>query len=213
MAARQRAVAAYAWLWTVLLLPARVVEESLHALAALPFAEALVVRLTPRGGGVETAIQYPESTPSWVIRLAHVAPAAMATLAAVAMVAWWIIGGGTVWWPNSGLDWVLLWWVGVQYVAIALPEQGGVPDDRGQSTATPWLTIAIAFAVAVAVASVVPRLNALLPPRPPLQLAADSVHTVGDPSASFVLLGVGVAALMMTVGARWLISEVRRRDS
>lgn len=128
MSARSSAVAAYAWVWTVLLLPARVIEESIHALAALPFAEQVLVRLTPRGGGVETVVHYVDETPSWAIRVAHVAPEVLAAAAALATIAWWILGSGIAWWPDSGLDWVLLWWVGIQYLAIAMPEQGGVGD-------------------------------------------------------------------------------------
>lgn len=120
--------AAFIWVWTVLLLPARLLEESIHAVAAAPFAEQVLVRLTPRAGGPKTVVHYAAETPQWAKRLAHVAPELVAAAAAVATIAWWVLGGGIAWWPDSGLDWVLLWWVGVQYLAIAMPEQGGVDD-------------------------------------------------------------------------------------
>jgi len=127
MSVRTHAITGYAILWTLLLLPARVVEEGLHALAVLPFAEAVSVRLTPGVGGAETAVQYRAHTPAWVKRLAHVLPELVATVSVVSVLAWWVLqGGATVWWPDSGFDWVLLWWIGVQYLAVAMPEQGGV---------------------------------------------------------------------------------------
>lgn len=150
MSARRRASAAWGVIWTLLLLPARIVEESSHALAALPFAERVLVSLTPGDGGVETAVRYRDSTPRWAIRLAHVAPEIVAWVAAVATIAWWTLGGA-VWWPDSGLDWVLLWWVGVQYLAIGLPEQGGVPADRGQVMDDSAMVSAAVIAIAVTV--------------------------------------------------------------
>jgi hypothetical protein len=117
----------FAMLWTLLLLPARLIEEGLHAAAAIPWAESVSVRLEPRGGTAETAVQYREGTPSWAIWISHVAPALVASVAGVATLAWWA-AGGSVPWPRSTLDWVLLWLIGVQYLAIAMPEQGGVPS-------------------------------------------------------------------------------------
>jgi len=107
-------------LLTVLVLPARVVEEGLHALAALPWAEVVSVRLEPGGGAAETVVQYREDTPQWAIRLAYVAPEATAALAGTAVIAYWL-AGGTVWWPTTTLDWVLLSALGSQYLAVALP--------------------------------------------------------------------------------------------
>lgn len=101
-------------------LPARVIEESIHTLVAMPFAEVVTVRFDPRGGTAETVVQFREETPRWAVTLAYLAPEALAALAAFALVAWWLVGG-TVWWPQSLLDWVLLAVVGAQYLAIALP--------------------------------------------------------------------------------------------
>jgi hypothetical protein len=108
---------------TLLLLPARVIEEGAHAVVALPWAEEVFVRLNPRDDVVETVVQYPETTPQWAIQLAHVAPELIAAGSAVAVIAWWTVGG-SVWLPASTLDWILLWLVGAQYLAIAMPEQG-----------------------------------------------------------------------------------------
>lgn len=126
MSIRRRGATAYAVVWTILLLPARVVEEGLHALAALPWAEAVSIRLEPGAGTAETAVQYREGTPRWAVWLGHVAPEAVAALAGVATIAWWLAGNALPW-PTTLLDWLLLWLLGVQYLAIAIPEQGGAP--------------------------------------------------------------------------------------
>jgi hypothetical protein len=125
MSVRRRAGTVFAICWTILLLPARVIEEGLHALAALPWAEAVSVRLDPGAGTAETAVQYRAGTPQWAVWLAHVAPEAAAAAAGLATIVWWLVGGG-VWWPASLVDWILLWLCGVQWLAIAMPEQGGV---------------------------------------------------------------------------------------
>lgn len=126
MSVRRRADTAFAVVWTLLLLPARIIEEGLHALAALPWAEAVSVRLEPGVGAAETRVQYREGTPRWAVWLAHVAPEAVAALAGLATIAWWLTGGALPW-PSTLVDWILLWLLGVQYLAIAMPEQGGAP--------------------------------------------------------------------------------------
>jgi len=123
---RGRGATAYGVLWTVLLLPARLIEEGLHLLAALPFAEAVSVRLEPGVGTAETRVQYREGTPRWAVWIAHVAPEVVAAISGVAVIAWWVAGNPLPW-PTTMLDWVLLWLLGVQFLAIAMPEQGGAP--------------------------------------------------------------------------------------
>lgn len=122
---------------SVLVLPARVVEEGLHALAALPWARQVSVRLKPRAGTAETVVEYPDSTPGWAIRLAYVAPEAVASIAGVAVIAYWLTGSGGVWWPESTLDWLLLSLLGSQYLAVALPSakdcnQTPTPESGGE---------------------------------------------------------------------------------
>jgi hypothetical protein len=117
---------AYAILWTILLLPARIVEEGVHALAALPWAEEVSVRLDPGAGAAETRVQYRQGTPRWAVRVAHAAPEVVAALAGLATIAWWLAGNALPW-PTTLLDWILLWLLGVQYLAVAMPEQGGAP--------------------------------------------------------------------------------------
>lgn len=112
-------------LFNLLLLPARVFEEGLHALAAYPFAEAVVVRLEPGADRAETVVEYREGTPKWAVVLAHVAPELVASVAGITVLAWWLTGG-TAWWPRTTIDWALLWILGTQYLAVAAPEQGGV---------------------------------------------------------------------------------------
>lgn len=131
---RRRARATMMVMLSVLWLPARVVEEGLHALAALPWARVVSVRLNPRGGTAETVVEYHEDTPEWAIRLAYVAPEAVAALAGVAVIIWWL-AGGVVWWPRSTLDWLLLSLLGAQYLAVALPsakDADQTPAGEGQ---------------------------------------------------------------------------------
>lgn len=115
---------------TLLLLPARIIEEGIHTAAALPWAEEVYIRLAPDEDTAETVVRYRDDTPQWAITLAHIAPELVATSAGVAVIAWWLLGGA-VWWPQSTLDWLLLWLVGAQYLAIAAPEQGSAQPVGG----------------------------------------------------------------------------------
>lgn len=128
MSARERVSGWLGVVFTLLLLPARLTEELIHATAALPFADTVFVRLNPRGGVAETVVQYREETPAWAATAAAVAPEAVAALAGVAVLAWWVIGPGG-WVPGSTTDWVLLWILGTQYLAVAMPEQRRVNDE------------------------------------------------------------------------------------
>lgn len=117
---------------TVLMLPARIVEEGLHALAALPWAAVVSVRLNPRRGAAETVVQYRDGTPEWAVTLGYVAPEIVGRVAGVAVLMWWL-AGGAVWWPTTTLDWILLSLLGSQYLAIALPsakDRDRTPSDR-----------------------------------------------------------------------------------
>jgi hypothetical protein len=105
---------------TLLFLPGRLIEEGLHALAAVPVAEAVSVRLDPRGGTAETVVQFREDTPEWAIRAVYVLPEVAAALAGVAVIVWWALGG-SVWLPATTLDWALLSLFGAQYLALVLP--------------------------------------------------------------------------------------------
>lgn len=105
---------------SLLWLPGRIVEESIHALAAMPWAEVVSVRFEPRVGSAKTLVQYADGTPRWAVGLAYLAPQLVAAIAAVAVIAWWIVGG-PIWYPATTLDWVLLSILGAQYLAIALP--------------------------------------------------------------------------------------------
>lgn len=128
MSVRQRSDRALNVLLTLLLLPARLLEEGIHALAALPYAEWVSVEVNPGSGTAETVVQYREDTPQWAITAAHVAPEVLAALAGLATIAWWTVGG-PVWWPATTVDWLLLWFIGVQYLAVALPEEGAARPD------------------------------------------------------------------------------------
>lgn len=112
-------------LCNLLLLPARLVEEGLHTLAAYPWAEAVIIRLEPGADVAETTVQYREGTPRWAVGLAHVFPELVAAGVGLLTIAWWLTGG-PVPWPETTTDWLLLWFVGAQYLAVAAPEQGSV---------------------------------------------------------------------------------------
>lgn len=132
MSARARTDHLVSVLFALLFLPARVVEEGIHAVAALPFAEEVIVRVNPGEDIAETVVQYREGTPQWAVTLAHVAPELAAATAGIATIAWWV-AGGAVWWPATTLDWLLLWVLGAQYLAVAAPECGAArPDSTGE---------------------------------------------------------------------------------
>lgn len=125
MSVRGRADAVFAAVCTLAFLPGRATEEVIHALVARPFADAVDVDVL----GGTTRVKFREGTPRWARAAAHLAPEALAAVAGVAVIAWWVLGDGA-WWPASMLDWVLLWWLGVQYVAIATPSAADA-DWRG----------------------------------------------------------------------------------
>ena len=199
MTVRQRASIAWGVLWTLLLLPARVIEEGIHAIASIPFAERVLVSLTPGEGGVETAVQYRESTPQWAIALAHIAPEAIAGVAGAATIAWWIVGGA-VWWPASTLDWILLWWLGVQYLAIAMPEQGSPFRSeesevyRAQAAVDHWVLPAIGVAGATLLAAAVDRFAP--------SFATPDVLLAHAPALSRALLSV--VFVLSIIGGVWM---------
>jgi hypothetical protein len=105
---------------TILLLPGRIVEEGLHALVALPWADVVSVRLEPGVGAAETVVQYRAETPDWAIRATYLVPEVAAWATGVVAVGVWLLGGA-VWWPATTTDWMLLGLVGAQWVAVALP--------------------------------------------------------------------------------------------
>lgn len=134
MSTRARADALLLVCLSVLWLPARIIEESIHALASLPYAESVSVRLEPRAGSAKTVVQFRADAPNWAIRAAYAAPEILATVAGVALLAWWV-ASGTAWWPQSAFDFLLLSVVGAQYLAIALPsgEDMDQTPDAGQA--------------------------------------------------------------------------------
>jgi hypothetical protein len=105
---------------SLLFLPGRVVEEGLHTTAAWPFADSIRVEFRPGDGTAWTDVEFRAGTPAWAIRLVHLAPEAVAAIAAVATISWWGVGG-SLWWPATTTDWALLSLLGAQYLAIAIP--------------------------------------------------------------------------------------------
>lgn len=107
-------------LLTILMLPGRILEEGLHALAALPWAEWVVVELRPDAGTAETKVRFREGTPQWAVRLAHLLPEVIGISAGVAVLVYWFVAG-PIWLPATTLDWILLSLLGAQWLAVAIP--------------------------------------------------------------------------------------------
>lgn len=122
MSARTRADRALTAIVGLLRLPGAVVEETLHALASWPWADRIAVEFEPGEGTARTRVEWGETTPRWAVVLAHLAPEVAASVTAVAVIAYWVVVG-PLWWPASTLDWVLLWLLGTQYLAIAIPSR------------------------------------------------------------------------------------------
>lgn len=117
-------------LLTVLFLPGQVVEEGLHALASLPFAELVAVEVDPQNGKARTRVQFREGTPQWAISAAHLMPEVVATSAGIAVIAWWALGGD-IWLPATDLDWILLALFGTQWLAVAVPNSADRDHSAG----------------------------------------------------------------------------------
>lgn len=120
MSVKQRADAAVTVCLSLLFLPGRLVEEGIHALVSLAFGARVAVEIDPVNGSAVTRSEFREGTPGWAIVLAHLAPEALAAVAGVAVIAWWLLGNA-VWWPVTVFDWVLLCLLGAQFLAIAIP--------------------------------------------------------------------------------------------
>ncbi len=130
MSARGRADAAANVLVTLLFLPGRLVEEAIHAVVSLACGARVAIEIDGVEGSAVTRAQFRDGTPQWAVAAAHLAPEALAALAGVAVIAWWVVAGGR-WWPATTFDWVLLWWLGVQYLAIAIPTESDRAGVRG----------------------------------------------------------------------------------
>lgn len=105
---------------SVLFLPGAVVEEALHALGAVPFADAVAVEFEPGRGQWTTRVHWRDDAPAWAVRFAHLLPELVASAAGLAVLAWWALGGA-VWLPSTTLDWLLLSVLGAQYLALVVP--------------------------------------------------------------------------------------------
>lgn len=135
MTVRDRADAVLMVLLALLWLPARIIEEGIHTLAALPFADAISVQLRPRDGTAKTVVEFRATAPDWAITAAYVAPEVVAGLSGVAVITWWALGGA-VWLPSTTVDWILLSILGAQYLAIALPSAADAdqtPSNGGET--------------------------------------------------------------------------------
>lgn len=105
---------------SILFLPGAVVEETLHALGAIPFADSVAVEFRPGAGKWTTRVHWRDDAPAWAIRLAHLLPELLASAAGLAVIGWWAVGGA-VWLPSTTTDWVLLSLLGAQFLALVIP--------------------------------------------------------------------------------------------
>ncbi len=122
MSARDRADAALTTLLSLVFLPGRLIEEGVHALVSLACGARVAVEIDPVEGSAVTRAEFREHTPQWAIAAAHLAPEAVAAVAGVVVIGWWVVAG-PVWLPATMLDWVLLSLLGAQYLAIAIPSR------------------------------------------------------------------------------------------
>lgn len=122
MSVRTRADRALTMVLGLFRLPGAVVEEALHTLASWPWADRIAVEFEPREGTATTRVEWGEATPRWARSFAHLAPELAAAVAAASVIAYWVVAG-PLWWPASTLDWVLLWLLGTQFLAIAIPSR------------------------------------------------------------------------------------------
>jgi hypothetical protein len=120
MSTRQQADRLLTIFLGVLFIPARLVEEYIHYLASSPWADNVVIHFDAAGGSAQTLIDFREGTPNWAVTVAYAAPEIVARVAGVAILTWWAISG-TFWWPQTAVDFLLLVFLGAQYLAIALP--------------------------------------------------------------------------------------------
>jgi hypothetical protein len=120
MSAREKADTALTLLLNLLFLPGRLIEEGLHALASYAAGARVTVELDAVEDTSRVRAEWREGTPRWAVVGAHLAPEIVAGIAAVAVIAWWLVGNA-IWWPATTFDWVLLCLLGAQYLAIAIP--------------------------------------------------------------------------------------------
>lgn len=125
MSARASTHRAVNVLLTLLVLPARVVEEGLHAIAALPWANWIRVEVDPQAGTASTEVGYRADTPQWAIRLGYLVPEVVGTGAGILVIVYWVVAG-PIWLPATTLDWILLSLLGAQWLAVALPSAADV---------------------------------------------------------------------------------------
>lgn len=117
---------------SVLFLPGAVIEEGLHALGALPFADVVSIEFEPAAGKARTLVHWREGTPAWAVRFAHLLPELLASVAGVAVIAWWALGGA-IWLPSTMLDWLLLSLLGAQYLALVIPSWADLDHSTADS--------------------------------------------------------------------------------
>lgn len=133
--ARDRVDAVVVLFLATLWLPGRLIEEGIHALAALPYAEDVSVHVDPRKGPAKTVVRFRDEAPQWAITAAYIAPEVLATVSGIAVIVFWM-AGGDVWLPSSTLDWTLLSILGAQYLAIALPSSADADQTPTEPTET-----------------------------------------------------------------------------
>jgi hypothetical protein len=93
------------------MLPATLLHELTHVLAALPAAREVQLRLRP-GDGADAVIHYREGTPRWLLRAAELSPFIIGLTGGVIAAGWWVTVGTPI--PST-----LEGQVGVLYVCYS----------------------------------------------------------------------------------------------
>jgi len=108
-----RATVAVRLFATLALLPSKLAEEAVHAVAALPWAARMGILVEPRSGVASVQIEWLDEPPRWGLIMTHLAPAILGSAIGVGVLAWWALEGFVM--PATWTDWALLsvvatWW-------------------------------------------------------------------------------------------------------
>ena len=127
MSARETAVSVWRRAVSLILLPSRVIEESVHAAVCWPWADALLVWVTPEDGsaGVEATGDIPDRV-TWT---AARAPTIVGLASFFVFAAVWLLGFR----PGNPSPWIAVSLAAVWMGRVMLPSPG---DDAAAARAT-----------------------------------------------------------------------------
>lgn len=129
MSARARVTSVWRRLVTLLLLPGRIVEETLHAGVCYPWADTLVLWLDPETG--DAAVHAEGDLPDRVRWLAARAPTLAGIASAVVLAVVWVLTPVTV---NSPGEWLAVTLAALWGGRMTLPSDGDTATARGDAS-------------------------------------------------------------------------------